>query len=350
MADAREFMALYLAQGREMNSHARAGTRQEFMKTASFLVRAERLRAFRGTLVSDRKVLLDSGVEAQRFECGGDLHVDGLLAALQTTTPRSSRAPSATSPASRSSTLTGKTKTATATPSPSDAPSSPPPSLPGGTAKSSPRPSLAGSEPSSGKSRKCRTPPTATKTAVTGKKASTARKRPSSASRAVPGGGASATTGSTRADALRRIHALSEATEAAEQVMAAERRGGTRGTREPSPDAGVPSQGASPPEREGLGNGVCFRLSGDDGEEGVLEHEPPGSALYPVPAEKKDKYYLIFRHSGDSLEADPEVPVLMVSESRRTSEGTVPRTVYRTHRSLRQGRVQEDWSHHSLLE
>eukprot|EP00959_Pyramimonas_sp_CCMP1952_P142789 2989294-Pyramimonas_sp.AAC.1 len=36
----------------------------------------------------------------------------------------------------------------------------------------------------------------------------------------------------------------------------------------------------------------------------------------------------------------------MVSESKQTPAGLV----YRTHRSLRQGRVQEDWSGHSLLD
>eukprot|EP00959_Pyramimonas_sp_CCMP1952_P409667 8585596-Pyramimonas_sp.AAC.1 len=44
------------------------------------------------------------------------------------------------------------------------------------------------------------------------------------------------------------------------QEMAAERRGDTRVTREPSPD----ETEAGPPERDGLGNGKCFRLSGDD--------------------------------------------------------------------------------------
>eukprot|EP00959_Pyramimonas_sp_CCMP1952_P252864 5282524-Pyramimonas_sp.AAC.1 len=110
-------MALRVTHGREMNAHVRAGTRQEFLRSASFLERAERLKALRGTLVSDREALLDSGVEAQRFEAGGDLHVDGLLTALQTTTPGSSRAPSST-PSQRG--------TATATPSQSTVPSPPP--------------------------------------------------------------------------------------------------------------------------------------------------------------------------------------------------------------------------------
>ena len=91
-------------------------------------------------------------------------------------------------------------------------------------------------------------------------------------------------------------------------------------TREPSPDAAGVSAEAGPPERDRLGNGKCFRLSGDDGTEDVLEQESPGSALYPVPAEQKDKYYLVFRHSGKSLEADPKVPVRMVSESKQTRQ------------------------------
>ena len=70
VSDAREFMALRLTNGREVNAHVRAGTQQEFVRSASFLERAERLKALRGTLVSDREALLDSGVEAQRFEGG----------------------------------------------------------------------------------------------------------------------------------------------------------------------------------------------------------------------------------------------------------------------------------------
>eukprot|EP00976_Prorocentrum_cordatum_P057943 1167797-Prorocentrum_minimum.AAC.1 len=128
--------------------------------------------------------------------------------------------------------------------------------------------------------------------------------------------------------------------------MAAERQGNTRVTREPSPDPAGVSVEAGQPEGDGLGNGKCFRLSRDDGTKGVLEQESPGSALYPVPAEQDDKYYPVFRHSGKSLEADPEVPIRMVSESKQTPSGLA----YRTHRSLRQGRVLEDWRDHSLLD
>eukprot|EP00959_Pyramimonas_sp_CCMP1952_P287326 6009090-Pyramimonas_sp.AAC.1 len=60
--DAREFMALRLAWGREMNSQAMAGTSRAYMETAAYMETTQRLRAgMKEALVRCKKILLDSG-------------------------------------------------------------------------------------------------------------------------------------------------------------------------------------------------------------------------------------------------------------------------------------------------
>eukprot|EP00959_Pyramimonas_sp_CCMP1952_P311563 6520499-Pyramimonas_sp.AAC.2 len=69
-------------------------------------------------------------------------------------------------------------------------------------------------------------------------------------------------------------------------------------------------------------------------------------AQYPLPAGDSDSYYLVFRHTGASLEANHDVPLRMVSTNHFDQRHGM---VYRVHQALRQGTTREIWNGHALV-